>query len=138
MSGFIVDSSCVLSWILDDEKSPEGDRLLESLAQGIVAEAPVLLRYEVANVLVNAFTKRGRLTRELCSSGLADFESLPIRYDSESPRLAPTRIAQIAETHGLSVYDAAYVELALRRSLPLATMDAKLKAVSDAVGVKTI
>jgi predicted nucleic acid-binding protein len=138
MSSFVADSSIVISWILGDEDSSEADALLESLAQGAVAESPVLLRYEVSNVLVTAFTKRKRLTKEGCASGLADFESLPIRYDMESPRFATTRVAEIAENCMVSVYDAAYLELAQRRSLPLATLDRTLKTAATKLGVQTV
>lgn len=135
MSGFVADSSCVLAWILEDEQDGAGDALLESLVQGAVAESPVLLRYEVANVLVTAFTKRKRLSREGMLSGLADFESLPIRYDVESPRLATGKSAGLAEKHLLSVYDAAYLELAIRKGLPLATRDGGLIKAAEAEGV---
>lgn len=138
MRNFVADSSVVVAWILGDEESPDADALLESLAQGAVAESPVLLRYEVSNVLVTAFTKRKRLTKESCAAGLDDFESLPIRYDMESPRFATTRVAEIAEDHLLSVYDAAYLELAQRRCLPLATQDRVLKEAAKKIGVETL
>ncbi len=138
MRNFVADSSIVLSWLLSDEVSPEAETLLDSLALGAVAESPVLLRYEVSNVLVTAFTKRKRLTKESCDAGLADFESLPIRYDLESPRFASSRTAEIAQSCLLSVYDAAYLELAQRRSLPLATNDRELKEAAKKVGVEVL
>jgi len=135
---FVADSSVVVSWIIEDEFSVEADALLDSLAQGAVAEAPVLLRYEVSNVLVTAFTKKKRLSKEASEAGLADFDSLPIRYDLESPRFATKAISEIAQTHLLSVYDSAYLELALRRSLPLATQDRRLREAAKKVGIETL
>ena len=70
MRNFVADSSVVVSWIVEDEYSKEADSLLDKLSQGAVAEAPVLLRYEVANVLVTAFTKKRRLTKEASEAGL--------------------------------------------------------------------
>ena len=138
MRHFVADSSVVVSWIIEDEYSPQADALLDSLAQGAVVEAPILLRYEVSNVLVTAFTRRKRLSKEACDAGLADFDSLPIRYDLESPRFATRGIAELAEKHFLSVYDAAYLELALRRSLPIATQDGQLKEAAKKLGVEVL
>lgn len=138
MRGFVADSSVVLAWLLGDEVSAEADALLESMAQGAEVESPVLLRYEVANVLVSAFTRRKRLTKEECEGGLADFQSLPIRYDVESPKFAATRTAELAQAFLLSVYDAAYLELAQRRSLPLATQDQELKQAARKLGLDVL
>lgn len=138
MRDFVADSSIVVSWLFGDESSAEADALLESLAHGAVAEAPVLLRYEVSNVVVTSFTRKKRLTKEASEAGLADFDSLPIRYDLESPRFATKAISEIARTQLLSVYDAAYLELALRRSLPLATQDQSLKEAALRLGVETL
>lgn len=138
MRGFVADSSVVLSWLLGDEVSDEADALLESLAQGADVESPVLLRYEVPTVLVSALTRDKRLTKEECDEGLSDFESLPIRYDVESPKFAATRTAELAQTFLLSVYDAAYLELAQRRSLPLATQDLGLKQAAQKLGLDVL
>lgn len=138
MRNFVADSSVVVSWIVEDEYSKEADALLDKLSQGAVAEAPVLLRYEVANVLVTAFTKKKRLTKEASEAGLADFDSLPIRYDVESPRFATQAISEIAQAQLLSVYDASYLELALRRSIPLATQDRSLREAAKKLGVEII
>jgi predicted nucleic acid-binding protein len=132
---FVADSSVVVSWIIEDEFSPQVEALLDSLAQGAVVEAPVLLRYEVSNVLVTAYTRRKRISKEACATGLADFDSLPIRYDLESPRFASSKIAELAQNHLLSVYDATYLEMALRRSLPLATQDKELQSAARKLGV---
>lgn len=138
MTGFVADASIVLTWLLDDESTPETENLLVSLATGSTAEAPVLLRYEVANVLVTAHTRRKRLSHAALLSGLQDFENLQIRYDAESPRVATSRIAQIAEHHGLTVYDAAYLELALRKGHPLATLNSKMKDAASRLGISTV
>src|SRR6476660_7774097 len=116
----------------------ETERLLKSLATGSIAEAPVLLRYEVANAIVSAYRRRKRLTREQYSSRLRDFDNLPIRYDTDSPSFAATSIAQIAKGHGLTIYDAAYIELALRKGHPIATNDARLKATAVDIGVPVL
>lgn len=138
MKGFVADSSVVLAWLIADEASVEVDALLDSMVEGTAVESPVLLRYEVANVLVSAFTKRKRLTKEQSIGGLSDFDSLPIRYDVESPKFAATRTAELAATFLLSVYDAAYLELAQRRTLPLATQDLELKRAAVELGIEVI
>ncbi|MCB1100551.1 MAG: type II toxin-antitoxin system VapC family toxin [Verrucomicrobiae bacterium] len=131
----MADSSIVLSWLLSDEPSAEADLLLESLGQGVVAEAPVLLRYEVPNALVSACIRRNRITKEGLATGIADFESLPIRIDAESGRISSESVSKIAVEHSLSVYDAAYLEVAQRRSLPLATRDQAMKAAGKRMGI---
>ena len=135
MTRFVADACVILSWLLDEGASTETDNLLDSLATGGIVESPVLLRYEVANGLVMAFKPKKRISQEACFSGLKDFDRLPIRYDTESPRLATTHIAELAVKHSLTIYDAAYLSLAIRNGLTLATFDEKLakSAISEGI-----
>lgn len=135
MTKFVVDASIAVAWFLQDESTEDTDKLLRSLSAGATAEAPVLLQYEVVNAIVMAYTKRKRITREICFMRLRDFEGLRIRYDSESPGLAASTIAHIAEIHELSVYDAAYLELAIRKGHPLASADDRMRSAATKLGI---
>lgn len=127
MSGLVLDCSVALTWCFDDEASAEGDAVLDRVRdEG--ALVPALWHLEVANVLVQA-ERRKRLTRDELATFLALLAQLPIMIDDETARRAWHEISDIARSEGLSAYDAAYLELAARRALPLATKD---RALSDA------
>jgi len=138
LSRFVVDASLVLAWLLPDESSTATDALFRSLASGAAADAPPLLKYEVSNALLSAFKRRQRISREDCFSRLRDFDGLPIRFDTESPAYATTTTAKLAEDHGLTIYDAAYLELAVRKRLPLATLDRNLKSAAATMDVEVL
>jgi predicted nucleic acid-binding protein len=124
---FVLDASIVLGWMLPDEDTPAADaviaRLLEQRAQ-----APSLLALEVSNALLQA-ERRGRLARGDHDALRAAFGALPIAFDA--PDLdALDRTVGLARRHRLTVYDAAYLELASRRGFPLASLDAALRAAA--------
>lgn len=124
---FVLDASIVLGWMLPDEDSPAADtvvaRLLEQRAQ-----APSLLALEVSNALLQA-ERRGRLARADHDALRAAFGALPIAFDAPGPD-ALDRTVGLARRHRLTVYDAAYLELAGRRGFPLASLDAALRAAA--------
>lgn len=95
---------------------------------------PSLWPLEVANALL-AGERRKRTTAAKVSQFLSLLQALPVRLDGETSPRAWHDTLHLARAHGLSVYDAAYLELALRRGLPLASLDAGLKAAAGAVGV---
>ena len=95
---------------------------------------PALWRLEVANVLHLAVRRR-RLDAAGCDATLADLALLDIRADVETDRHAWGETRNLAERHGLTLYDACYLELARRRALPLATLDRELRAAAQAAGV---
>ncbi len=133
MSGLVLDCSVTLTWCFDDEASADGDAVLEWVRdEG--ALVPALWHLEVANVLVQA-ERRKRLTSTETAAFFALVAQLPILIDDETARRAWRGIVDIARTEGLSAYDAAYLELAIRRALPLATKDRALSDAAARLGV---
>jgi len=98
------------------------------------AWAPGLWKLEVANILEMG-ARRGRHDAAFRNSTLADLALLPISIDTETDRQAWGATLQLSERHRLTLYDAAYLELALRRGLPLASLDAELRRAAQAEGV---
>lgn len=129
----VLDSSVALAWIYVDETTDEVKAVLTGLGQGS-AWVPGLWRLEIANVLEMG-VRRGRHSTKFRDETLADLALLPIHVDSETDRQAWTETLDFAERHRLTLYDAAYLELAVRRKLPLATLDRELRAAAKAEGV---
>jgi len=130
---FVLDCSLAVAWFFEDESDAYSQSIEDSLASAS-ALVPTLWPLEVANALLMG-ERRKRATEAKVTTFLGLLKSLPIIYDDETANRAWHESIHLARTHQLSVYDAAYLELALRRSLPLATLDAKLKAAADAAGV---
>ena len=124
---FVVDASVVGSWLLPDEDHPEAVILLEKLKDD-EAFAPSLLWFELRNLLL-ANERRERITPTQTAAALNLFQELPLRFDSQPDS---NTTLQLAREHRLSVYDAVYLELAIRRHLPLLTFDAQLAEAAKA------
>ena len=133
---FVLDCSMTMAWVFPDEASESTDVLRESLVKDS-AVVPVLWPIEVGNVLLAA-TRRGRITEEDWPRIRDDLEALPIDIDLESCARVLDAVLPIANEHELSVYDAIYLELALRLGLPLATLDQKLTTAGKAAGVEVL
>lgn len=101
------------------------------------AIAPVIWRLEVANGLA-MIRRRGRMTEEDATRALSHLSLMPIEPDPETWSRAWSDTLALAEGHRLTVYDAAYLELALRRRLPLATLDKELREAAGACGVEVV
>lgn len=129
-AGVVVDCSVTLPWFLEDEKTAFTESLLELLP---VAETwvPVLWRLEFANALLTA-ERRGRISGDWRKAVIEQAGSLPIGIDAHLVSLA--HISALADQHGLTAYDAAYLEVALRRKLPLATLDGELVRAAREAG----
>jgi predicted nucleic acid-binding protein len=130
---FVVDSSVTVAWFFEDESDAYAEAVEDALASAI-AWVPSLWPLEVANALVVG-ERRKRTTEAKVAPFLNLLRSLPITLDDETATQAWQESLHLALAHYLSVYDAAYLELALRRGLPLATLDDRLKAAAAAVGV---
>jgi predicted nucleic acid-binding protein len=136
-AGFIADSSVAIAWVVFSQSSGETDHLLEEVKRGTSFVVPVLWMFEVANALL-ALRRRQRIQRDEYNQALLDLrDSLPL-VDDEGPVRALDAISKLAEKHDLSVYDAVYLELALRRALPLASRDAALNKAAKRAGVQTL
>ncbi len=130
---FVLDCSVAMSWCFADEENACAEAVLDRLAT-TAAIVPSLWRLEAANVLLSA-ERRKRITQTEMKR-LADFLSdLPIQEDSETTRHGFRRILELGRTHHLTAYDAAYLELALRLGLPLATLDQSLGQAAREAGV---
>ena len=129
----VLDSSIVGCWCFPDESSPVADAAFDQLGTGR-AIVPVLWWFEVRNVLV-VNERRGRIDPPASAAFLADLEKLPIHYDRECES---ETVLALARAHRLTVYDAAYLELACRAHAPLATLDRKLGDAARAAGVPLV
>jgi predicted nucleic acid-binding protein len=108
--------------------------MLDALAEGAILEVPALWPLEVANAL-NVLVRRRKLTDEDRQTGLGWLRGLPVRIDHEMASLAFSRLSELAAGHQLSVYDAAYLELAQRRKLALGCKDGPLRKAATQAGV---
>lgn len=122
----VLDSSVTLAWIYTAQADAEVDPVLQLVnEQG--AWVPSLWRLEIANVLETG-VRRGRHNSAFRDATLADLALLPISIDPDTDAHAWGTTLRLAERHRLTLYDAAYLELAKRRGLPLATLDKELRA----------
>jgi predicted nucleic acid-binding protein len=128
----VIDASVTLSWVYTDEHSAASDALLARVAdQGAVV--PALWRLEIASALQNGI-KRKRIDAAYRDSAIQKLIILPIEIDLDTNDFAWTTTLQLADKHQITVYDASYLELALRRGLPLATRDDQLAAAAANAG----
>lgn len=122
--GFVLDCSVTMAWCFEDECNDFTDEILESLAS-TTAIVPSIWPLEVANVLLQA-KKNKRLTELQAASFVDALSSLPIIVDSSTTDRAMHSIFILAGQSNLSIYDASYLELALREKIPLITHDKEL------------
>jgi predicted nucleic acid-binding protein len=131
--GLVIDSSVAIAWCFPDEQDDYSQAVLDAFSSER-AIVPELWRLEVANTLLVG-ERRKRSTQANTVTWLGFLASLPIAVDEETKAHVFGDILNLAREHNLSAYDAAYLELAMRRGLPLATLDDKLKTVAQAAGV---
>jgi predicted nucleic acid-binding protein len=131
--GFVLDCSVIMAWCFDDEATPYTDGVRDSLAE-MRAVVPSLWSLEVANATIVG-ERRKRLDEARSRRFIVLLEALPITIDHETSSRAFGDIMHLARANQLSAYDASYLELAMRRGLPLACLDSKLKTTAAATGV---
>jgi predicted nucleic acid-binding protein len=131
--GFVLDCSVTMAWCFDDEATPYTESVQEQLAE-MRAVVPTIWPLEVANATLVG-ERRKRLDGARSTRFLAFLDALPIVVDDKTSDRAFRDITHLARAHGLSAYDAAYLELAIRRNLPMACLDGKLKTAAAAAGV---
>ncbi len=129
----VIDASLTLAWYFDDETTPAADAVLDRVSEA-GAVVPSLWRLEVANAFQSAL-RRKRITTVYRDESLTKLDAMPITVDADTDTYAWTTTLRLAERFGLSVYDASYLELAQRRSLPLATLDKELREAAPSVNV---
>lgn len=136
MSAFVLDCSITVAWLFDDEASPETDALLDRLRDD-GALVPGVWRLELGNVLAQA-ERRNRIAAVQIAAFLDLLNRLPIVTDAETENRALREILTLARTENLTTYNAAYLELAMRRSTQLATRDRALIRAARGIGVETL
>ncbi len=130
---FVLDCSVTMAWYFKDEANVYANTVRKSLT-GASALVPTSWPLEVANILALG-ERRQRSTAAEASKWLRYLQMLPIHIDEETPARAWSDILHVARSYDLSAYDAAYLELAIRLGLPLASLDDKLKATAASAGV---
>jgi predicted nucleic acid-binding protein len=121
----VIDASLTLTWYFDDETSPATEAVLDRVSEA-GAVVPGLWRLEVANAFQSA-VRRKRISADYRDESLTELAQLPITIDADTDTYAWTTTLHLAERFRLTIYDATYLELAQRRSLPFATLDKELR-----------
>ena len=132
---FIADASVAVAWVHPAQATAETEAMLQAIEEGAVVEVPALWPLEVANALV-VLMRRKRLTEAERQSALGWLRGLPLKFDHEMASLGFTKLSELASSYALSVYDAAYLELAQRRQLPLGCKDGPLRDAARTLDVK--
>lgn len=129
----VLDVSIALTWCFEDEMTPASMDLLTAI-WSLDLVVPALWHSELANVLV-AGERRQRIDEPAIDAFLGLLRDLLIETDQPRPGFEIGSVMAVARRHGLTAYDAAYLELALRRGIPLATYDAALRRAATEAGV---
>ena len=130
---FVVDNSIVMTWCFNEETNPYADAVLDSLAEA-VAVVPAIWPLEVVNVLLVA-ERRKRLHESDSVRFISLLSQFPIVVERTWPERMMKDLLALGRAHSLSSYDAAYLELAMRRGFPIATSDGKLLEAAKRVDV---
>ncbi len=133
MSGVVVDASVALAWGIPDEASDYADAVLVFL-EGRTLLAPAIWPIEISNALIVA-ERRGRLKPGDIQRFFALLGDLSTTLDCQDAAHTARTVLPLARAHQLSAYDAAYLELALRHEVPLATLDARMRRAAGAAGI---
>jgi predicted nucleic acid-binding protein len=133
----VLDSSLALAWIYADETTEAVLNIFERIMNRDQAWIPALWRWEVANAL-QMNVRRGRHNAAFRDEALSNLACLPIRVDARAESEAWLGALVMAERHRLTVYDASYLEIAVRRKIPLATLDRDLRVAAQGEGVELL
>ena len=134
MKALVIDASTALGFLMSDEQAPSALRALQAMETGTPVHVPAHWWLEVANGLTMA-ERRQRATQADITEALYLVQALPVTTDDETARRSGSEIAALARQYGLSIYDAAYLDLAMRRGATLATDDRLLGQAATAAGV---
>lgn len=126
-----------MAFVFADEAAATTDKLLDSLGKGAKAFSAPLWRWEVGNALLMA-ERRKRISSADTQRHLTALQVLPVELDDQASREAWHAAILLARKHQLTLYDGAYLELAVRRGLPLGSLDTELRKAAKAEGVKAL
>ncbi len=133
---FVVDASVTMSWFFEDEATSYTESVLDRLRDSS-AQAPGIWPLEVANILLLG-ERRGRIPRPKTEGFVRVLQELRVSVEDGPPAAMLGPVLRIGREYGLTSYDASYLELAMRRGLPLATLDRRLAAAAGLAGVELI
>lgn len=133
-AAFVLDASMAFAWVLPSQASSAAEAWLTRVEGGDEAVVPPLWFLEVANGLLVA-ERRNTIAATDRMLALERLSTLALTIDEAPARDAFGRTSAVAEQQGLSVYDAAYLEVAIRRNLPLATRDRDLRSAAERSGI---
>lgn len=133
----VLDASVAVAWCFEDETTGFTEGVLDLLSAGTEVLTPSIWPFEVANALLVA-ERRKRITVAQVTAFLQRIAALPISVDPIKPGTAFNQILSVARQKDLTEYDAAYLELALREALPLATLDNKLRRAATHIGITLV
>ncbi len=134
MQAFVLDASAAICWASPDEQPAAA--LAKAIERG-GAVAPAIWLFEVHNVL-HSLRRRKRLSEPDWQAASTALAVMPIEIEPVMRQRMETDVVKLAQQHGLTIYDASYLELALRRKLPLATLDDALIAAAKKSKVKLV
>lgn len=137
MTRFVLDASVVLTWCFPDENASVAQHVADMFKRGDTAIAPAFWAHEILNALLVG-EKRKSISRELARSFLDDLATLPVVLEQFPATVVFERIQRLSRDHGLTAYNAAYLDLALERGLPLATLDEDLARACKKVRVRPV
>jgi predicted nucleic acid-binding protein len=126
-----------MAFVLEDEANSDTDAILERLGRDASALAPALWWWEVANVLLIA-ERRKRVTIPEIHRHLTSLHALPVEFDEMAPRQSWSAGLLLAGKHRLTLYDTAYLELAIRHGVPLGSLDAELRQAAKSERVELL
>lgn len=130
----VADASVAIAWVHPAQATAHTAAMLDAIADGATVEVPALWPVEVANALT-VLVRRRKLSEDDRQTALGWLRGLPVRVDHEMAALAFSRLSELASTYRLTVYDAAYLELAQRRTLVLGCADGPLRKAARRAGV---
>lgn len=131
---FVADASVAIGWVHPAQATTQTAAMLDAIAEGSTLEVPALWPLEVANALI-VLVRRKKLSEDERETALGWLRGLRLRMDHEAASLALSRLSELAAAHQLTVYDAAYLELAQRRQLVLGCKDGPLRKAARHAGV---
>jgi predicted nucleic acid-binding protein len=133
--GFVADASIAIGWVHPAQATEQTEAMLQAIADGATLEVPALWPLETANALL-VLVRRRKLSEEERQTALGWLRGLRVRIDHEMAPLAFSRLSELATTYDLSIYDAAYLELAERRRLVLGCKDGPLLSAAKRAGIR--
>jgi predicted nucleic acid-binding protein len=138
VSRFVLDNTVTMAWCFTEEATEFTKHLLSRLSTLTdTAVVPVLWLYEVANV-VELAVRKGRIPKETALAFLESLADLPIEVENPSRTQVFATVRALAGQYQLTGYDAAYLELAIRHNLPIASLDRALAGAALAAGLNTV